>query len=82
MFMNMLPNISPDLHVMELGAFLSTPIPVREYLLKPILSAQGLGILHAVRGIGKTYAALSIALAVASGGAVFDWRGAQKGGSI
>lgn len=78
MFMNMLPNISPDLHVMELGAFLSTPIPVREYLLKPILSAQGLGILHAVRGIGKTYAALSIALAVASGGAVFDWRAPQS----
>lgn len=71
-------NASPTLHVMELGAFLSTPIPVREYLLKPILSAQGLGILHAVRGLGKTYTALSIALAVASGGTVFEWRAPQS----
>ena len=33
-----------------------------------------IGILYAPRGIGKTFAALSVAVAVASGGAVFNWR--------
>ena len=49
-------------------------IPDRGYLLSPILPVQGIGILYAPRGVGKTFAALSVAVAVASGGAVFNWR--------
>lgn len=54
--------------------FLSMKIPDRGYLLSPILPVQGIGILYAPRGVGKTFAALSVAIAVASGGAIFNWR--------
>ncbi|MFQ9868298.1 MAG: AAA family ATPase [Bilophila wadsworthia] len=57
-----------------MGEFLSMSIPERGYLLSPVLPVQGIGILYAPRGIGKTFAALSTLLAVASGGAVFNWR--------
>lgn len=59
---------------LDMGEFLSMSIPERGYLLSPVLPVQGIGILYAPRGIGKTFAALSVAVAVASGGAVFNWR--------
>ena len=59
---------------LDMGEFLSMSIPERGYLLSPVLPVQDIGILYAPRGIGKTFAALSIAVAVASGGAVFNWR--------
>lgn len=65
---------SPALVSLDMGEFLSMSIPERGYLLSPVLPVQGIGILYAPRGIGKTFAALSIAVAVASGGAVFNWR--------
>ena len=56
---------------LDMSEFLSMQIPDRGYLLSPILPVQGIGILYAPRGVGKTFAALSVAVAVASGGAVF-----------
>lgn len=64
----------PSLVALDLGEFLSMPIPDRGFLLEPVLPVQGIGIMYAPRGIGKTFAALSVAVAVASGGKVFDWR--------
>ena len=64
----------PALVSLNMGEFLSMSITERGYLLSPVLPVQGIGILYAPRGIGKTFAALSIAVAVASGGAVFSWR--------
>lgn len=69
-----LPDKPPSLVSLDMGEFLSMSIPERGYLLSPILPVQGIGILYAPRGIGKTFAALSVAVAVASGGAVFNWR--------
>ena len=60
---------------LDMSEFLSMQIPDRGYLLSPILPVQGIGILYTPRGVGKTFAALSVAVAVASGGAVFIWRG-------
>lgn len=65
---------SPALVSLDMGEFLSMSIPERGYLLSPVLPVQGIGILYAPRGIGKTFAALSVAVAVASGGVVFNWR--------
>lgn len=65
---------NPSLVSLNMGQFLSMPIPERGYLLSPVLPVQGIGIMYAPRGIGKTFAALSVAVAVASGGAVFNWR--------
>ena len=68
------PAAVPALVSLSMGEFLSMPIPERGLLLSPILPVQGIGIMYAPRGIGKTFAALSVAVAVASGGAVFNWR--------
>jgi putative DNA primase/helicase len=58
--------------------FLSMTFPERKMLLAPILPRQGLVMLHAARGIGKTFFSLSIAYAVASGGKVFGrWAAPQ-----
>ncbi|MFI3270969.1 MAG: AAA family ATPase [Pseudomonadota bacterium] len=48
-------------------------VPNRGQLLSPVLPEQGLCMLYAARGIGKTYCALHMAYAVASGGSVFSW---------
>jgi putative DNA primase/helicase len=48
-------------------------IKPREMLLAPILPEQGLAMLYAYRGIGKTHLALGIAAAVASGTRFLRW---------
>jgi hypothetical protein len=53
--------------------FLSAPFPEREMILHPIIPRQGLCMLHAPRGVGKTFVALSIAYAVATGGKALRW---------
>jgi len=56
--------------------FLNLKIPPRELILSPIIPTQGLVMLYAPRGIGKTFTALSIALSVATGSSMLDnrWR--------
>lgn len=49
-------------------------IPAREEILSPWLYSQGLAMIHAYRGIGKTHVALGIACAVSTGGAFFGWK--------
>ncbi|MDX1949624.1 MAG: AAA family ATPase [Rickettsiales bacterium] len=55
-----------------LKEFMAKVIPPREMLLSPIIPTQGLVMLYALRGIGKTQVSLSIALAVASGKSLFS----------
>jgi putative DNA primase/helicase len=52
---------------------LGMSLPVRPKLLAPVIPTAGLVMLYAPRGMGKTYAALSIAYAVASGGPALRW---------
>lgn len=54
--------------------FLGYHIPPREFVLEPIIPTQGLVMLYAYRGVGKTHTALAIAVAVATGGTVFHWK--------
>lgn len=56
---------------------LAQEIKPRQLLLDPLLPEQGLVMLYAYRGIGKTYVALGIAAAVANGGAFLRWRAPQ-----
>lgn len=55
----------------------STKPADRATLLGPVLPRASLTLLYGTRGVGKTFLALSMALAVASGGAILRWR-AQK----
>lgn len=65
------PAERPPLRCVDVAEFLSLELPERERLLAPVLPKQGLVMLHAARGIGKTFLGLSMAYAVASGGGVF-----------
>lgn len=64
----------PGLRCVNIAELLTTPCPPREMLLAPILPCQGLCMVHATRGIGKTFVALSIGYAVASGGSVLGFK--------
>lgn len=48
-------------------------VPPRHYLLKPWLRERSSGMIHAPRGAGKTWFAIAVAYAVASGRSLLDW---------
>ena len=58
----------------DLHEFVTRTFPPREKLLSPWLPAKGLAMLFAPRGVGKTFFALNVAYAVASGGTFLKWR--------
>jgi putative DNA primase/helicase len=62
------------LRPIEIHELLSLDLPERVMLLAPVLPAQGLAMVYAPRGIGKTHLGLTMAYAVACGGDVFHWR--------
>ena len=62
----------------SLADLLMMDLPVREPLLTPWLTEQSLSMLYAWRGIGKSWLALSIGYAVASGGSVLGWNAPRK----
>ncbi len=68
-----LPNEKGVIRSVSLGDFLDMKIPKREMLLSPFLPSQGLAMLYAKRGVGKTHVALGIAYAVARGGSFLKW---------
>ena len=66
-----------SLFALPAEALLAREIKPREMLLDPFLPEQGLVMLYAYRGIGKTYVALGIAAAVANGGTFLRWTARQ-----
>jgi hypothetical protein len=52
-------------------------LPERAIILDPILSAKSLALLYGPRGLGKTFVALGIAWAAASGASFLGWRAAR-----
>ncbi len=63
----------PKLHAVTAEKLIAMNIPPRELILEPWLPSQGLAMLFARRGVGKTFVALGIAHAVASGGRFLKW---------
>jgi putative DNA primase/helicase len=64
---------APTLRVLDLGAFSRLRFPRREMVMDPALPMQGLAMVYAPRGLGKTFFALGLAHAVAGGGAFLRW---------
>lgn len=56
-----------------LNDFLTRAFPPREMLLAPWLPKQGLSMVFAPRGVGKTHFSLGVSYAVASGGSFLSW---------
>ncbi len=65
------------LQACQIDEFLALEIPAREMVLAPFLPAQGLAMLYSKRGLGKTYLALGIALAIASGSTFLRWKASK-----
>lgn len=61
-----------SLKAVNIADFLSMIIPPREMIMAPIIPEQGLVMIYAPRGVGKTYVALTIAYVIAKGGNMFD----------
>jgi hypothetical protein len=66
--------IQPRLQPLTAAEFLQLDLPPRGMLLDPWLPTQGIAMIHAGRGIGKTHLALGIAYTVATGGSLLGWR--------
>jgi putative DNA primase/helicase len=58
----------------EAADFMSHVLPPRENIVTPWFPRQGLSMVYAARGVGKTHFSLGIAHAVASGGEFLSWR--------
>jgi hypothetical protein len=56
---------------------IAADLPERRPILDPVLSTKSLALLYGPRGVGKTFLALGIAWAAASGGRFLDWQAAQ-----
>jgi putative DNA primase/helicase len=63
----------PPFQAVGINDFLNLNIAPREMLLSPILPERSLAMLYAPRGLGKSWLALSIGLAVASGTSLLRW---------
>ena len=63
-------NVPPGPEIVSYGAreFMQMDLPERKELLHPWLPEQGLAMIHAPRGIGKTFFGLSCAYAIGTGG--------------
>lgn len=64
---------SPRLIIDDMVDFLDLEIPPRKKILHPWLYTQGLAMIHAYRGVGKTHVALGIACAVSTDSSFFGW---------
>lgn len=58
----------------DLHSFLAYSLPPREMLIEPFLPMQGLAMVYAFRGAGKTWLTLELAYMVASGGSFLNWK--------
>ena len=70
---NQAPAQKKNIIALDIASFLQKEFPPRQNLLSPWLPAQGLTMVYAYRGIGKTFFALSVAYTVASGGSYLGW---------
>lgn len=72
----------PTLRPTALADFLQLDFPPRRNLLSPWLPEQGLCMVFAARGIGKTHFGLGTGYAVASGGSFLGWTAPAPAGVL
>jgi putative DNA primase/helicase len=64
----------PTVVTVSAGKFMQMDLPERKELLSPWLPEQGLAMVHAERGVGKTFFGLNVAYAVATGGSFLNFK--------
>jgi putative DNA primase/helicase len=73
---------TPLIQAMPISDFLSLELPPRKTLLEPWLLSQGLCMVHAYRSMGKTFFALGVACAVATGSNFLKWNASEPAGVL
>jgi putative DNA primase/helicase len=68
------PDALPPLRVITAADLLTMDLPERAHALAPVVPLPGLVMVYAPRGMGKTYASLSMAIGIAAGCRVMKWR--------
>lgn len=63
--------------VYNIKSFMALDLPKAKMILDPIITEGSLSMLHAYRGIGKSFFAMSLALAVANGDKFLRWKAPQ-----
>ena len=76
------PSEKPKLRIVTALELLEMEVTELEYLLKPIIREQGTGMLWAYRGVGKTWMALGISAAIASGRNFLCWKTPKPAGVL
>jgi hypothetical protein len=56
---------------------MAAPLPARPFILDPVLPLGSLGLIYGPPGVGKSFLALAIAWAAASGGSILGWKAAR-----
>lgn len=72
----------PRLKALGIAEFLSLEFPPRKNILSPWLPSQGIVMVYAPRGVGKTFFSLNLGIAVASGGNFLGWKAPEPRGVL
>jgi len=72
----------PEFEAVDVANFLALEIPPRRNIMEPWLPAQGLAMIYAPAGVGKTFFALEIACACVCGTAFLGWEVAEPVGVL
>jgi len=62
------------LETISAAELISRPFPPRESIVEPWLRQEETALIWAATGVGKTMLTLSLAIAVAGGGSLWEWR--------
>jgi hypothetical protein len=73
------PAYRRELKILDAAELLTMKFPPRNLIMSPWLPEKGLTMIYAPRGVGKTWVALGIAHAIASGGWFLKWKAPNPG---
>jgi putative DNA primase/helicase len=73
-----LVNEKAEVGAISVADFMDFSFPPRDYLLEPWLTTGSIAMIHAFRGNGKTWLALSIAFAIAKSEPLLGWKAHRK----
>lgn len=76
------PSNPSRLRAISITELLTMTFPPRTLLLDPWLPSQGIAMIYALRGIGKTYFALEVAYAAACGTSFLAWQAPKPQGVL
>jgi len=71
---DLIDSAQPTLNIVSISEFVKMEISPNEFVVKPWLPKEGLAMIHAERGLGKTYLSLWLAAHIACGQSFLNWQ--------